>query len=64
MTTKAELKNYFENFPTKDQFWNWMDSYWHKEEELPVKHKLSLKTIPFNVSLILKTMILLVFTPI
>lgn len=43
MTTKAELKNYFENFPTKDQFWNWMDSYWHKEEELPVKHKLSLK---------------------
>ena len=49
MTTKAELKNYFENFPTKDQFWNWMDSYWHKEEELPVKHKLSLKTIPFNV---------------
>lgn len=26
-----------------------MDSYWHKEEELPVKHKLNLKTIPFNV---------------
>ncbi|CAI9674676.1 hypothetical protein HZP39_09275 [Elizabethkingia anophelis] len=49
MTTKTELKNYFENIPTKDQFWNWMDSYWHKEEELPVKHKLNLKTIPFNV---------------
>ena len=21
--------------PTQDQFWNWMDSYWHKDELIP-----------------------------
>ncbi|WP_415327938.1 leucine-rich repeat domain-containing protein [Chryseobacterium sp. MMS23-Vi53] len=34
MKTKEELKQYFEkgDRPTQSQFWEWMDSYWHKEE--------------------------------
>jgi hypothetical protein len=34
MTSKTELKNYFKNgdVPNQEQFWSWMDSYWHKEE--------------------------------
>ncbi|CAM3717139.1 hypothetical protein ELOC111193_17700 [Elizabethkingia occulta] len=34
MTSKTELKSYFENgdMPNQEQFWEWMDSYWHKEE--------------------------------
>jgi len=34
MTSKTELKNYFKNgdVPNQEQFWAWMDSYWHKEE--------------------------------
>lgn len=36
MTTKTELKKFFENgdIPSQDQFWEWMDSYWHKEEAI------------------------------
>ncbi|WP_336833560.1 PEGA domain-containing protein [Sphingobacterium siyangense] len=36
MTTKAELKTFFENgnVPGQEQFWAWMDSYWHKEEAI------------------------------
>lgn len=36
MTTKAELKTFFENgdVPGQEQFWEWMDSYWHKEEAI------------------------------
>ena len=31
------IKNWFKTGlkPTQDQFWNWMDSYWHKDEEIP-----------------------------
>ncbi len=34
MKTKEELKLYFENGdkPTQEQFWEWMDSYLHKDE--------------------------------
>ncbi|WP_415327940.1 leucine-rich repeat domain-containing protein [Chryseobacterium sp. MMS23-Vi53] len=34
MKTKEELKQYFEkgDRPTQSQFWEWIDSYWHKEE--------------------------------
>lgn len=37
MTTKEKLKLYFEkgDYPTQNQFWEWMDSYWHKEEKIP-----------------------------
>ncbi|MBL3545953.1 PEGA domain-containing protein [Chryseobacterium sp. KMC2] len=36
MNTKNELKAFFENgkVPNQEQFWAWMDSYWHKEEVL------------------------------
>lgn len=31
------IKNWFKTGlkPTQDQFWSWMDSYWHKDEEIP-----------------------------
>ncbi|WP_185207351.1 leucine-rich repeat domain-containing protein [Chryseobacterium sp. C3] len=37
MKTKEALKLYFEkgDQPTQEQFWEWMDSYWHKEEKIP-----------------------------
>src|SRR5699024_9030052 len=37
-TSKNTLKEWFEtgDFPTQKQFWNWMDSYWHKDEKLPI----------------------------
>lgn len=37
MKTKEALKLYFEkgDQPTQNQFWEWMDSYWHKEEKIP-----------------------------
>jgi len=36
MKSKQELKKYFENGdkPTQEQFWEWQDSYWHKDEKL------------------------------
>lgn len=36
MKTKEELKLNFKNGnkPTQEQFWQWMDSYWHKEEKI------------------------------
>ncbi|WBX99065.1 hypothetical protein [Chryseobacterium gambrini] len=37
MKSKEEIKKYFENGdkPTQEQFWEWQDSYWHKDEKLP-----------------------------
>ena len=31
------IKNWFKTGlkPTQDQFWNWMDSFWHKDELIP-----------------------------
>ncbi|MCT2563279.1 hypothetical protein [Chryseobacterium herbae] len=36
MKTKQEIKQYFENgdVPTQEQFWEWQDAYWHKEESI------------------------------
>ncbi|WP_395761860.1 hypothetical protein [Elizabethkingia anophelis] len=36
MKSKIELKRSFENgkIPTQEDFWEWMDSYWHKEEDI------------------------------
>ncbi|MGM1430199.1 hypothetical protein ACS126_13140 [Sphingobacterium lactis] len=36
MTSKEELKKLFENgdVPSQENFWEWMDSYWHKEENI------------------------------
>lgn len=30
--------------PTQDQFWNWMDSFWHKDELIPQKNIQDLST--------------------
>ncbi len=37
MKTKEELKKYFENgdIPVQEEFWEWHDSYWHKDEKIP-----------------------------
>lgn len=36
MKTKEDLKLLFENGdkPTQEQFWEWLDSYWHKDEKI------------------------------
>ncbi|HCA08628.1 hypothetical protein [Chryseobacterium sp.] len=38
MKTKQELKQYFENgdIPVQEEFWEWQNSYWHKDEKLPL----------------------------
>lgn len=37
MKTKQELKQYFENgdIPVQEEFWEWLDAYWHKDEKIP-----------------------------
>ncbi|MFP3595844.1 hypothetical protein [Chryseobacterium sp. SIMBA_029] len=37
MKTKEELKKYFENgdIPVQEEFWEWQESYWHKDEKIP-----------------------------
>ncbi len=39
-TEKNILKKWFENFkkPTQEQFWAWLDSYWHKDEKIPIEN--------------------------
>ncbi|MPT33116.1 MAG: hypothetical protein E2600_15915 [Chryseobacterium sp.] len=39
MTTKTNLKSFFEtgDKPTQGQFYEWMDSYWHKDESSQIK---------------------------
>ena len=38
MTAIQTLKQWFSNFkkPTQEQFWAWMDSFWHKSEKIPM----------------------------
>ncbi|MDY3337780.1 hypothetical protein PG279_01140 [Riemerella anatipestifer] len=37
MTDKNTIKNWFRNNlkPTQEQFWAWVDSFWHKSEKIP-----------------------------
>lgn len=39
MKSKNELKIFFENgdIPRQEEFWEWQDSYWHKDERLPAE---------------------------
>lgn len=34
----ATIKGWFNRgkYPTDEQFWTWLDSFWHKQEKLPV----------------------------
>jgi hypothetical protein len=38
MTAIQTLKQWFSNFkkPTQEQFWAWIDSFWHKSEKIPM----------------------------
>jgi len=50
MKTKEELGLLFENGdkPTQENFWEWLNSYWHKEEKIPDNTIESVeKVIPF-----------------
>jgi hypothetical protein len=37
-TAKQTLKNWFKNGlkPIQEQFWAWLDSFWHKDEKIPL----------------------------
>ncbi|WP_346985733.1 hypothetical protein [Chryseobacterium sp. POE27] len=43
ITTKEKLKTYFETgkYPTESQFAEWIDSYWHKEENITSQETLA-----------------------
>ncbi|NIF05622.1 hypothetical protein F3J23_09215 [Chryseobacterium sp. Tr-659] len=45
MKTKQELKQYFENgdIPKQEEFWEWQESYWHKDEKIPQDNIADLK---------------------
>ncbi len=34
----STLKNWFKNGnkPLQEHFWNWLDSFWHKDEKIPL----------------------------
>ena len=38
--TREQLKQWFRKFayPTEGQFWDWLDSFWHKSEKIPVEN--------------------------
>jgi hypothetical protein len=38
ITAREVLKTWFEtgDKPLQSQFWNWLDSYWHKQDTLPL----------------------------
>ena len=38
ITPISTLRRWFSNFkkPTQEQFWAWLDSYWHKSERIPM----------------------------
>ncbi len=50
MVSKEELKQWFEtgNKPTQEQFWEWIDSYLHKSEALPVSQLDILNNLKIN----------------
>jgi len=45
-TAKETLKGWFSNFkkPTQNQFWAWIESYWHKDEKIPIDSVEGLKS--------------------
>ncbi|MFK7061573.1 hypothetical protein V3Q90_15775 [Flavobacterium oreochromis] len=38
MTAIETIRNWFKtgSKPTQEQFWAWMDSFWHKSEKIPI----------------------------
>lgn len=39
-TARNTIKTWFEtgDFPTQEQFWNWLDSFWHKDDQLGISN--------------------------
>lgn len=50
MTEKNILQNWFVTGakPTQEQFWAWMESYWHKSESIPTEKILGLSEVLTN----------------
>ena len=50
MTEKNILQNWFVTGakPTQEQFWAWMESYWHKSESIPTEKILGLSEVLAN----------------
>lgn len=46
-TAISTIKTWFEtgDYPTQTQFWNWLDSFWHKDDELPTSQITDLDTL-------------------
>ncbi|UUC46551.1 hypothetical protein [Flavobacterium cerinum] len=46
MASKNILKDWFKTglYPTQSQFWEWMESYWHKDDIIPQAKIQNLKT--------------------
>ncbi|GAA5084364.1 hypothetical protein GCM10023210_04110 [Chryseobacterium ginsengisoli] len=53
ITTKDVLKNYFKTgrYPTENQFSDFIDSYWHKEENIPKEKIEGLDALPLDYQL-------------
>lgn len=49
-TVISTLKDWFRTgkYPTQSQFWNWMDSYWHKDEAIPLGSIVTLTAVLNN----------------
>lgn len=49
MKSKEQLRQVFENGdkPKQEDFWEWQDSYWHKDEKIP---KENVDGIPLNIA--------------
>lgn len=47
LTSKNNLKQWFKTAlkPTQNQFWNWLDSYWHKSENIPAENIAGLQDL-------------------
>ena len=51
MKTKEELRLYFENgdIPKQEDFWEWQDAYWHKDEKIDMQKVAGLENGTFNI---------------
>ncbi|MFJ1429476.1 hypothetical protein ACILE2_01560 [Capnocytophaga canimorsus] len=45
-TARQVIKQWFSNFkkPTQEHFWAWLDSFWHKEDKIPMQSVEGLET--------------------
>ncbi|MCK0202658.1 hypothetical protein MWN41_06450, partial [Ornithobacterium rhinotracheale] len=47
------IKNWFKNGlkPTQEQFWAWLDSFWHKDDKIPAENIQGLNDMLSNIDL-------------